>query len=749
MKPLLQNVLVANRGEIALRVLRTAHRLGIKTSTIYSDADVNARHATVQSPLHVGAYRVGPPVSAQSYLNIPAVCAAVKESGADAVHGGYGFLSENANFVKALNEMGVKFIGPSYSAMYQMGDKLTSKKIAREAKVNTIPGYSGAVKDADHAIQIAKDIIGGYPVMIKAAHGGGGKGMRVAYTDEDVREGFELARNEAISSFGDPTLLVEKFIEQPRHIEIQLMGDQHGNVFYFPERECSIQRRNQKVIEEAPSPFLTQEIRDAMGKQAVALAKKVGYFSAGTVEFLVDVNKNFYFLEMNTRLQVEHPITEYITGVDLVEQMLRVAAGHDLTKRYEGMIPDPETGGMKPYVYEALNQDQIRKPSGWAVECRVYAEDPTKFLPSIGTLSKYIEPKPTVGADSPDAPLIGGQPFPNVRCDSGVREGSEISMYYDPLICKLITHGNERREAIDGMVKALDHYVIKGVTHNIPLLREVLVHPRFLDGSKISTKFLPEEYPKGFQGHHLTKAEEQQLIAIGACIFAQRDLRDWSFVDTNRPHSKYPTQWELSVQVNGDMDPKHGAKDSKKQQAKNVVVQVSPEAEFTIIIDGEQFKVKAPWTLEYPIVEAKVKDIAQKKESNEVAQYLASNAQVLLLSYLGTKYHLNILTKKQAALKQFMKPIKQLDLSKMVMSPMPGQVVSVAVKEGDIVIEGSQVAVVEAMKMQNVLRTTAAGRVKKVRVKPGGSVKANDILIDLEEVNGSTNGGAAGKKADK
>ncbi|XP_075774866.1 propionyl-CoA carboxylase alpha chain, mitochondrial isoform X2 [Pelodiscus sinensis] len=502
-----EKLLIANRGEIACRVIKTCKKMGIKTVAVHSDVDSSAVHVKMADE----AVCVGPAPTSKSYLNMDAIMEAIKETRAQAVHPGYGFLSENKEFARRLASEGVTFIGPDTHAIQAMGDKIESKLLAKNAKVNTIPGFDGVVKDADEAVRIAREI--GYPVMIKASAGGGGKGMRIAWDDEETREGFRFSSQEAASSFGDDRLLIEKFIDNPRHIEIQVLADNHGNALWLNERECSIQRRNQKVVEEAPSTFLDPETRRAMGEQAVALAKAVKYSSAGTVEFLVDAKKNFYFLEMNTRLQVEHPITECITGLDLVQEMIRVAKGYPLRHK-QADIP--------------IN--------GWAVECRVYAEDPYKSfgLPSIGRLSQYQEPLCVS----------------NVRVDSGIQEGSDISIYYDPMISKLITYGSDRTEALQRMEEALDNYVIRGVTHNIALLREVIIHPRFVQGD-ISTKFLPDVYPDGFKGHKLTDLEKRELLATATCLYVTEQLRSQQFLGTPRISlAKLDlNNWDLSVQL--------------------------------------------------------------------------------------------------------------------------------------------------------------------------------------------------------
>ncbi|KAJ3104941.1 hypothetical protein HDU97_008689 [Phlyctochytrium planicorne] len=680
-------ILIANRGEIAVRVIKTAKKMGIKTVAIYSEADANSLHVRLADEAVLVACTFGPAPTSQSYLNIPNIIGAIKKTGAQAVHPGYGFLSENFHFVKALDEAGVTFIGPNERSMFLMGDKIESKKIAKAANVTTIPGFNGVVENADHAVKIANEI--GYPVMVKASAGGGGKGMRIAWNDKECKEAFRLSQAEAKSSFGDDRLLVEKFIEDPRHIEIQLIGDQHGNTYYLPERECSIQRRNQKVIEEAPSVHIDAATRKAMGEQAVALAKNVGYFSAGTCEFLVDPKRNFYFLEMNTRLQVEHPITEYITGLDLVEQMIRVAAKQRLD----------------------FDQNELAKPKGWAFESRVYAEDPEKYLPSIGKLEKYIEPK--------SAAVENGHEI--VRCDSGIVEGSEISIYYDPLICKLCTYGEDREVARDRMKDALDHYVIKGVTHNIPLLRDVISHPRFASG-KISTKFLAEEYPGGFKGAALSAADRTKLYSVAALVHARKDIRNATWKEGGGSFSEHTIEsgkaktWDLEIGVKGTGE-------SLKVEVEAVK---GSEGKFLVTVDGkEQLEVDANWAFGSPLIDAEVGG------EKVVAQYVDPNAVGVKLQYLGTKYDLDVLTRTQANLRKYMKEKPKLDLTSMILSPMPGSVVSVAVKEGDVVAEGSELAVVEAMKMQNVLKAPRVGKIKKVLVKAGQSVAGDEIMIEL------------------
>ncbi|XP_014637341.1 PREDICTED: propionyl-CoA carboxylase alpha chain, mitochondrial isoform X3 [Ceratotherium simum simum] len=544
-------ILIANRGEIACRVIKTCKKMGIKTVAIHSDVDASSVHVKMADE----AVCVGLAPTSKSYLNMDAIMEAIKKTRAQAVHPGYGFLSENKEFAKCLAAEDVIFIGPDTHAIQAMGDKIESKLLAKKAKVNTIPGFDGVVKDADEAVRIAREI--GYPVMIKASAGGGGKGMRIAWNDEETRDGFRFSSQEAASSFGDDRLLIEKFIDNPRHIEIQVLGDKHGNALWLNERECSIQRRNQKVVEEAPSIFLDSETRRAMGEQAVALAKAVRYSSAGTVEFLVDSKKNFYFLEMNTRLQVEHPVTECITGLDLVQEMIRVAKGYPLRHK-QADIP--------------IN--------GWAVECRVYAEDPYKSfgLPSIGRLSQYQEPIH----------------LPGVRVDSGIQPGSDISIYYDPMISKLITYGSDRTEALKRMEDALDNYVIRGVTHNIALLREVIINSRFIEGD-INTKFLSDVYPDGFKGHKLTENERNQLLAIASSLFVASQLRAQHFQE--HENSRVPiikpqvANWELSIKLHDEV---------------HTVVASNSGPMFSVEVDGSKLNVTSTWNLASPLLSVNV-----------------------------------------------------------------------------------------------------------------------------------------------
>ncbi|KAG8452062.1 hypothetical protein GDO86_004019 [Hymenochirus boettgeri] len=620
------------------------------------------------------AFCVGPAPTSKSYLNMDAIMDAIKKTGAQAVHPGYGFLSENKEFARRLASKSVIFIGPDTHAIQAMGDKIESKLLAKNAKVNTIPGFDGVVKDADEAVRIAREI--GYPVMIKASAGGGGKGMRIAWNDEETRDGFRFSAQEAASSFGDDRLLIEKFIDNPRHIEIQVLADKHGNALWLNERECSIQRRNQKVVEEAPSTFLDPETRRAMGEQAVALAKAVKYSSAGTVEFLVDSKKNFYFLEMNTRLQVEHPITECITGLDLVQEMIRVAKGYPLKHR-QADIP--------------IN--------GWAIECRVYAEDPYKSfgLPSIGRLSQYQEP----------------HNFPGVRVDSGIQEGSDISIFYDPMISKLVTYGHDRTEALKRMENALDNYVIRGVTHNIPLLREIITHPLFVKGD-ITTKFLPEVYPDGFKGHCLSLKEQNELLATVASMYVALQRRSHRFLNNTRvPIAKnHVNCWDLSVLLDGKSN------SIKVQRIKD---------HFSVELNGTVLNVSSDWNLSSPLMSVCFGD--SQKTIQCLARDAAGNVSV---QFMGTVYKLQVLTNDAAGLSKYMPEKVEEDTSSILRSPMPGTVVAVSVKPGDTVSEGQEICVIEAMKMQNSMTAAKTAKVKSLHVKPGETVGEGDLLVHLE-----------------
>jgi propionyl-CoA carboxylase alpha chain len=649
---LFDKILIANRGEIACRVIRSCKKLGIKTVAVYSEADADALHVREADE----KVFIGPPPSAQSYLLIDKIVEACKKTGAQAVHPGYGFLSEKQEFQKALAKAGITFIGPDAFAIHAMGDKIESKKLAQKAGVSTVPGHLAAIPNADEAVKIANKV--GYPVMIKASAGGGGKGMRIAYNDTEAKEGFVSATNEAKASFADDRVFIEKYVEEPRHIEIQLIADGHGNCVYLWERECSIQRRHQKVIEEAPSPFLDAKTRKAMGEQAVALAKAVKYKSAGTVEFIVDKHRKFYFLEMNTRLQVEHPVTELITGLDLVELMIKVAAGEKL-----------------PF------QQKDVKLNGWAVEARVYAEDPFRnFLPSTGRLVKYREP----------------EPGPDVRVDTGVYEGGEISMFYDPMIAKLCTHGKTRNDAIDRMRRALDEFYIRGVSHNVPFLAALMAHPRFRAG-KLTTNFIAEEFKGGFTAAHLPPKDPAILAAVAAVIERLRDERSGV------------TQDSRVVMLNRQPVP---------------VVVTGGGIDFTVDVGGRHISVQTGWQPGDPLVRATVDK-----------QVLVVQADVVgsgwRLTHEGGQAEALVLTPRQAELYALM-PVKAApDTSKFLLSPMPGLLASVAVGEGQDVKAGEALAVVEAMKMENVLRATRDGTVKVLHAKAGDSLRVDQKIIEF------------------
>lgn len=669
-------ILVANRGEIACRIMRTAKRLGIRTVAVYSEPDAESRHVRMADE----AVCVGPAASSKSYLNMDAILDAVRSTKAEAVHPGYGFLSENASFVSKLEESGVVFVGPSASAMGAMGDKIESKRLAMEAGVNTIPGCPDVISDEDHAAKIGGEV--GYPVMIKASAGGGGKGMRIAWNDAEVREAFRLCTAEAVSSFGDGRMFIEKFIEQPRHIEIQIVGDKHGNVVYLPERECSIQRRNQKVLEEAPSTFLNPETRRAMGEQAVALAQAVGYSSAGTVECLVDRNRNFYFLEMNTRLQVEHAVTECITGLDLVEIMLRVAAGEKLL----------------------LSQEEAIKINGWAFESRVYAEHPGRgFLPSNGRLRRYKEPITEIEGEI-------------VRVDSGVEEGADISIYYDPMISKLITWGANRNASAKSMERALDRYVVEGLTHNLPFLRTIIAHPAFVSGN-ISTKFLKEHYPDGWHDF-LSPMQQKELVALAAIIHVASSQRASSHTLTANQTLKTE---ELIVSVDGQEEAVKVTPCSHlSQDGSGLIVDVQ--------VGDSIFKLDAQTS---PPAGLGVVEALLNGET-AICQILKRLPRGYQMLYAGATREVLVRRPELAALEKYMPPPHVQDFSKVLRSPMPGALVSVAVSPGQEVATGDELAVVEAMKMQNVLRAEGPAKVKAVPAKVGSTLAVDEVILEFE-----------------
>jgi propionyl-CoA carboxylase alpha chain len=667
---MISKILIANRGEIACRIIRTAKAMGIKTVAVYSDADANALHVREADE----AVHIGPAPSNQSYIVIEKILDAIRQTGADAVHPGYGFLSENPVFAAALEKAGVIFIGPPVKAIEAMGDKITSKKLAQEAGVSTVPGHMGLIENADEAVTIASSI--GYPVMIKASAGGGGKGMRIAWNDTEAREGFQSSKNEAKSSFGDDRIFIEKFVNQPRHIEIQVLGDTHGNVLYLGERECSIQRRNQKVIEEAPSPFLDEATRKAMGEQAVALCKAVGYHSAGTVEFIVDGDRNFYFLEMNTRLQVEHPVTELVTGIDLVEQMIRVASGEPL----------------------AFGQSDI-KLNGWAVESRLYAEDPYRnFLPSIGRLSRY---RPPTEGTQPDGTVI--------RNDTGVFEGGEISMYYDPMIAKLCTWGKDRTEAIDAMGDALDGFEVEGIGHNLPFLSAVMHNQRFRSGN-LTTGFIAEEFPEGFASIEPEIETARSLAAVAAVVHHRVQTRATQISGTVGNHRRVVgDDWVVSL-----------AKTDHRISLIRDETKTSATFE-----DGTVLPIETAWqpgqTLQMFTI-----------SGQSMAVKIDLSPSAIRLRWRGLDVKARVRTPRIAELAKLMPDKLPPDTSKLLLCPMPGVVTSISVQEGDHVEAGQALATVEAMKMENILRAERHGRVSKVAVSAGDSLAVDEVILEFE-----------------
>ena len=665
-----KRILIANRGEIACRIIKTARKLGIETVAVYSEADKDALHVEMADT----AVAIGPPPAAESYLVIEKIVAACKQSGAEAVHPGYGFLSEREAFPKALAAAGIVFIGPNPKAIAAMGDKIESKKAAAAAKVSTVPGHLGVIENDVEAVRIADDI--GYPVMIKASAGGGGKGMRIARSKAEVAEGFARARSEAKSSFGDERVFMEKFITDPRHIEIQVLGDKHGNIIYLGERECSIQRRNQKVIEEAPSPLLDAATRKKMGEQAVALAKAVGYDSAGTVEFVAGQDKSFYFLEMNTRLQVEHPVTELVTGIDLVEQMIRIAAGEKLS----------------------IKQSDI-KLDGWAIESRIYAEDPYRnFLPSTGRLTRYRPPQE------------GRANGVTVRNDTGVYEGGEISIYYDPMIAKLVTHAPTRNAAIAAQSDALDSFVVDGIRHNIPFLAALMAHPRWQAG-KLSTGFIAEEFPAGFHPHAPEGGPAEVIAAVAAAI-------DHVLGERKR-------------RIAGQLRSRNVTRESQRAVwlgEREIKLEVKRENDAIIVGfnhgKGAGRKLRSNW---------KPGDLVWHGtfDDRPVAVQIRTVPNGFALSYRGNEAKAFVYTEREAGYARLMPARKIADTGKQVLCPMPGLVVSIAVKEGQEVKAGETVAVVEAMKMENVLRAEIDGTVKKINARPGDSLAVDAVILEF------------------
>nr|WP_177600984.1 acetyl/propionyl/methylcrotonyl-CoA carboxylase subunit alpha [Sphingomonas paucimobilis] len=666
--PVFQKILIANRGEIACRVIRTARAMGIATVAVYSDADAGAPHVRLADE----SVRLGPAPAAESYLKAELILAAAKATGADAIHPGYGFLSERESFALACAEAGVAFIGPPPNAIAAMGDKIESKKLAKAAGVNVVPGYLGEIADTEEAVRIASDI--GFPVMMKASAGGGGKGMRLAWSEADVREGFEATKREGLASFGDDRVFIEKFIESPRHIEIQVLGDQHGNIVYLGERECSIQRRHQKVVEEAPSPFVTPEMRRAMGEQAVALARAVGYYSAGTVELIVSgadpSGESFYFLEMNTRLQVEHPVTEEVTGLDLVEQMIRVAAGEKL----------------------AFTQDEVTL-TGWAVENRVYAEDPYRgFLPSTGRLVRY------------NPPVEHCDESVRVRVDDGVAEGGEVSMFYDPMIAKLVTWAPTREAAIDAQIAALDAFEIVGPGTNIDFVSALMQHPRFRSG-ELSTGFIAEEYPEGFHGAPASEDLTRTLAAIAA-FAATAEADRARRIDGQLGHRlQPPADWTVRI---GGVD--HA-------------VNVSTDG---LSVDGAALDLAIAYT-------PGDRMIAVEDEAGETLHVrIAKTRTGFRLTTRGASHQVRVLPARAAPYATHLIEKVPPDLSKFLIAPMPGLLVRLDVGEGDKVEAGQPLAVVEAMKMENILRAAKSGTVKAIAAKTGDSLAVDAVILELE-----------------
>ncbi|ARO24210.1 acetyl/propionyl/methylcrotonyl-CoA carboxylase subunit alpha [Rhizobium sp. S9] len=666
-----KKILIANRGEIACRVIKTARRMGISTVAVYSDADRDALHVEMADE----AVHIGPAAASESYLVAEKIIAACKATGAEAVHPGYGFLSERASFCAELEKQGIVFIGPKPKAIMAMGDKIESKKFANAAGVSTVPGHLGVIEDAAHAETIAGGI--GYPVMIKASAGGGGKGMRIAWNEAEVRDGFERARSEAKSSFGDDRVFIEKFVVEPRHIEIQVLADAHGNVVYLGERECSIQRRNQKVAEEAPSPFLDEKTRKAMGEQSVALAKAVDYQSAGTVEFIVDHDRNFYFLEMNTRLQVEHPVTELVTGIDLVEQMIRIAAGEPLS----------------------FSQEAIRL-NGWAIESRLYAEDPYRnFLPSIGRLTRYRPP-----AEGRTGNIV-------VRNDTGVFEGAEISMYYDPMIAKLCTWAPTRSEAIEAMGQALDGFVVDGIEHNVPFLSALMKHPRWREG-RLSTGFIAEEYPDGFAPMKPDRQEEATLAAIALSASLIEANRRERFADRLRSASATLREhWVVKTAGN-----------YVAVRLLDGLVTIPFDMEMEI--EGESRSVVTDWRPGDPVWSGRVGD-------QDIAAQIRPVLNGLRVDWQGLSVTAKVFSPRHAELDRLM-PVKlPPDTSRLLLCPMPGLVVSIAVAEGQEVKAGETLAIVEAMKMENVLRAERDLVVSKINAAAGESLAVDAVIMEF------------------
>ena len=680
-----KKILIANRGEIACRVMATARKMGIQTVAVYSEADKEARHVALADE----AVCIGPAASRESYLVADKIIAAAKQTGAEAIHPGYGFLSENAEFSKRCEESGIVFIGPKHHSIAAMGDKIASKKLAEKAGVNCIPGVNDAIQTPEKAVEIAKGI--GYPVMIKASAGGGGKGLRVAYNDKEAFEGFTSCRNEARNSFGDDRVFIEKFVEEPRHIEIQLIGDSQGHVLYLNERECSIQRRHQKVIEEAPSPFISDETRKAMGEQAVALAKAVKYQSAGTVEFVVGKDQSFYFLEMNTRLQVEHPVTECITGLDLVEWMIRIAAGEPLT----------------------LKQEDVQR-NGWAIECRINAEDPFRnFLPSTGRLLRFHPPEPTMFQGNTEQ-LLG------VRVDTGVQEGGEIPMFYDSMIAKLIVHGRDRNDAIAKMREALNAFVIRGISSNIPFQSALLAHPRFVSG-EFNTGFIAEQYAHGFRAQDVNHHDPDFLIALAAFVRRRSRERAASLSGQLPGYDVKVGQTYTIITLDA-----HGAHEHTQVEVDD---SMGSHGTAIIKVNGKNYAIAS---------ESRINDVAIKGTVNgqpftaQVERGSTKNPLSLQIQHNGTRIDAMVVSPRMAELFKLMPFKAPPDLSRFVLSPMPGLLVDVAVKTGQKVLAGERVAVIEAMKMENVLFALQDGVVKSVVANQGESLTVDQVIVEFE-----------------
>lgn len=661
-----KKILIANRGEIARRIIRTARKMGIKTVAVYSEADTNAMYVAMADE----AVYIGPSPADESYLVIENIMDAVRQSGADAVHPGYGFLSENARFASALAREGIAFIGPNIEAIEKMGDKIEAKKLAEKAKVNTVPGYTGVVKSAKEAAKIASKL--GFPVMFKAAAGGGGKGMRIVQKKTDVEQAYSTTTNEAKKSFSDGRIFIEKFIENPRHIEIQILADEYGNVVCLGERECSIQRHNQKVVEESPSPAIDEKTRKKMYEQSIALAKKVSYKSAGTIEYIADQSNNFYFLEMNTRLQVEHPVTEMVTGIDIVEQMIKIAYGE-----------------KNPFEQKDIKLD------GWSIECRVYAEDPTRgFLPSTGRITDYKEP------------ATNGK----VRIDSGIYAGGEVSMFYDAMVAKVIVHEKTRADAIKLMQKTLGEYIITGISHNIGFLEALMAHPRFAEG-KLSTNFIAQEYPDGFFGAELDEEKSKTLLSVGIFIYLKDARR--AITTTGKLEGRgrlLGTRWVVSID----------------DRSYWVYVRQRSNEHFDIQYENHKFSVHSPWVLGSRLFQGSV-------DSNQVNVKITFIPGGYKLTHAGTSAKVTVRTPRTAELDKYMPVADDSNRSLILPAPISGIIVDIKVKEGQIIKAGQEILILEAMKMENMIYAEKDSIISKINIKKGESVQVNQTLIEFEQ----------------